>query len=196
MVIFSQLPETVGPVSTLTSSIYTRRTPVKRFILSLSLAVLWFAQRPVAQAQELTLENIFAPNGITGRGPDTVKWSPDGKKVSYMVHAEQGEKADLYYVDAASGKPAVLVSAEKIAAMAPRQSGTKDDRERDNRARYHVAGYHWAPDSQHILFDANGQLWYYTVATGTAGRFKLAAASCGGPKFFSARERLAYVRPQ
>ncbi len=167
---------------------------MKRFILSLSLAVLWFAQRPVAQAQELTLENIFAPNGITGRGPDTVKWSPDGKKVSYMVHAEQGEKADLYYVDAASGKPAVLVSAEKIAAMAPRQSGTKDDRERDNRARYHVAGYHWAPDSQHILFDANGQLWYYTVATGTAVPLSSAADAAGDPKFSPDGKRVAYVR--
>src|SRR5260370_23143079 len=140
------------------------------------------------------LENIFAPNGITGRGPDTVKWSPDGKKVSYMVHAEQGEKADLYYVDAASGKPAVLVSAEKIAAMAPRQSGTKDDRERDNRARYHVAGYHWAPDSQHILFDANGQLWYYTVATGTAVPLSSPADAAGDPKVSPDRKRAAYLR--
>ena len=65
-----------------------------------------------------------------------------------------------------SGKPAVLVGSEQIASMKPPVSGTKDDRESDNRERYRVAGYHWAPDSEHILFDANGQLWYYTLATG------------------------------
>jgi dipeptidyl-peptidase 4 len=168
---------------------------VKRFILLFSLAVVLLAGHSArARAQELTLENIFAPNGITGRTPDTIKWSPDGKKVSYVVHADQGEKADLYYVDVTGGKPAVLVSAEKIAAMAPRQSATKDDRERDNRTRYHVAGYHWAPDSAHILFDANGQLWYYTLATGTAVPLSSAADGAGDPKFSPDGKRLSYVR--
>ena len=64
---------------------------------------------------------------------------PDGKKVSYFLHQEQGDKADLYYIDVTSGKPAVLVASEKIAAMKPPVTGTKDDREKDNRERYHVA---------------------------------------------------------
>jgi dipeptidyl-peptidase-4 len=146
------------------------------------------------QAQELTLDSIFAPAGITGTAPDTIRWSPDAKKVSYMVHADQGEKADLYYVDVASGKPAVLVSAEKIASLTERASSTRDDRERDNRARYGVAGYHWAPDSEHILFDANGQLWYYTLATGTAVPLSSFQDSAGDPKFSSDGKRLAYIR--
>jgi dipeptidyl-peptidase 4 len=167
---------------------------VKRLFLLFLLATVWLAIQPAGLAQELTLESIFAPAGITGRSPDTIRWSPDGKKVSYIVHAEQGEKADLYFVDAASGKPAVLVSAEKIASMAERASSTKDDRERDNRARYHVAGYHWAPDSEHILFDANGQLWYYTVATGTAVPLSSAEDGAGDPKFSGDGKRLAYIR--
>ena len=153
----------------------------------------WFAQ-PAARAQELTLESIFAPVGITGRAPDSIRWSPDARKVSYLVHAEQGEKADLYYIDVASGKPAVLVSGDKIASMTERASSTKDDRERDNRARYGVAGYHWAPDSEHILFDANGQLWYYTLATGTAVPLSSPQDSAGDPKFSSDGKRLAYIR--
>jgi dipeptidyl-peptidase-4 len=161
-----------------------------------------------AKAQELTLERIFAPNSITGRGPDTIKWSPDGKKVSYILHQEPPDaagkpadpgarpvdKADLYYIDASTGQAAVLVSAEKIAAMTPRASGGKDDRERDNRARYRVAGYHWAPDSAHILFDANGQLWYYSLATGTSVQVTATADSAGDPKFSPDGKRLSYVR--
>jgi dipeptidyl-peptidase-4 len=168
---------------------------------------VWLGQ-PGAQAQELTIESIFAPNSITGRGPDTIKWSPDGKKVTYIVHPEpadasgkpgdqaarSADRTDLYAIDAATGQAAVLVSGEKIAAMTPRASGTKDDRERDNRARYRVAGYHWAPDSQHILFDANGQLWYYSLATGTSVQLTASADSAGDPKFSPDGKHLAYIR--
>jgi len=164
---------------------------VKKFFLSIFLAAI---AGTVALAQELTIQSIYAPNGLTGRAPDTVKWSPDGKKVSYIVHQEAGEKADLYYIDAASGKPAVLVASEKIAAMKPPVSGTKDDREKDNRERYHVAGYHWAPDSEHILFDTNGQLWYYSLATGTAVALSASGDGVGDPKFSADGKRLSYVR--
>jgi dipeptidyl-peptidase-4 len=164
---------------------------VKRFLVSVFLAAFICA---VAPAQDLTIESIYAPNGLTGRAPDTIKWSPDGKKVSYFLHQEQGEKADLYYIDVTSGKPAVLVTSEKIAAMKPPVTAAKDDREKDNRARYHVAGYHWAPDSEHILFDANGQLWYYTLATGASVALSGPGDSATDPKFSTDGKRLSYVR--
>jgi dipeptidyl-peptidase 4 len=164
---------------------------VKRFFLSVLLAVTVCG---AALAQELTIESIYAPNGLTGRVPDTVRWSPDSKKVSYFLHQEQGDRADLYYIDVTSGKPAVLVGSEKIAAMRPPATGSKDDREKDNRERYRVSGYHWAPDSGHILFDANGQLWYYTLATGKAVALSAAEDSAGDPKFSPDGKQLSYVR--
>ncbi len=147
----------------------------------------------VAAAQQLTVESIYAPN-IAGRAPDTVKWSPDGTKVSYIVHQDTGEKADLYYIDVATGKSAVLVASEKIAALTPPVSGTKDDRERDNRERYHVAGYHWSPDSQHILFDAKGLLWYYTLSNGTAVALTATGDAAADPKFSPDGKSLSYIR--
>ncbi len=168
---------------------------MKRLVLSAFL--LTFAVT-AAHAQELTIESIYAPNSLTGRGPDTVRWSPDSKRVSYIVHQQGGEggvdKADLFAIDAATGKAAVLVAAEKIASLTPAASTTKDDRAADNRARYRVAGYHWAPDSQHILFDANGQLWYYNLAAGTATALSVQGDSVGDPKFSSDGKQLAYIR--
>ncbi|MGC2695397.1 MAG: S9 family peptidase [Candidatus Angelobacter sp.] len=164
---------------------------MKRIFLSIFLAACICA---AATAQELTIQSIYAPNGLTGRAPDTVKWSPDGKKVSYFLHQEQGEKADLYYIDVASGKPAVMVASEKIAAMKPPVSTAKDDREKDNRERYHVAGYHWAPDSERILFDANGQLWYFTLTTGKSVALSAPGESATDPKFSEDGKRLSYVR--
>lgn len=164
---------------------------MKKFFLS---AVLLAFACTVAAAQELTIESIYAPNGLTGREPDTIQWSPDGKKVSYFLHQEQGEQADLYYIDVTSGKPAVLVTSEKIAAMKPPVTGSKDDREKDNRARYHVAGYHWAPDSEHILFDSDGQLWYYTLSTGKYVPLSRQEESAVDPKFSADGKQLSYVR--
>ncbi len=164
---------------------------MKRFFFSVFLMTCAFA---VASAQELTIQSIYAPTGLTGRVPDTIKWSPDGKKVSYFLHQEQGDKADLYYIDVTSGKPALLVASEKIAAMKPPVTGTKDDREKDNRERYHVAGYHWAPDSEHILFDANGQLWYFTLSTSKYVALSAAGESATDPKFSTDGKSLSYIR--
>ena len=164
---------------------------MKRLFLSVFVAVSICA---AATAQELTIQSIYAPNGLTGRAPDTIRWSPDSRKVSYFLHQEQGDRSDLYYIDVTSGKPAVLVGSEQIASMKPPVSGTKDDRERDNRERYRVAGYHWAPDSEHILFDANGQLWYYTLATGKSVALSAPGDSASDPKFSPDGKRLSYVR--
>ncbi|HLY92264.1 MAG TPA: alpha/beta fold hydrolase [Candidatus Angelobacter sp.] len=164
---------------------------MKRVSVFLSLAMFFGA---AAAAQELTIQSIYAPNGLTGRVPETVRWSPDSKKVSYFLHPEQGDKTDLYYIDVTSGKPAVLVGSEQIASMKPPVTGSKDDREKDNRARYNVAGYHWAPDSEHILFDSNGQLWYYTLATHNSVPLSAAGEAAGDPKFSPDGKHLSYVR--
>jgi dipeptidyl-peptidase-4 len=163
---------------------------VKKFLSVFMIAAAFTA----AAAQELTIESIYAPAGLTGRVPDTIEWSPDGKKVSYFLHQEQGDKADLYYIDVTSGKPAVLVASEKITAMKPPVTGSKDDREKDNRERYHVAGYHWAPDSEHILFDANGQLWYFTLASGKYVAVSAPGESATDPKFSPDGKSVSYIR--
>ena len=69
-----------------------------------------------------SIPQIFAPGGVTGREPETVKWSPDGTRVSYVLRDDSGEHGQLYYIDVANGKPAVLVATEKLAALSPPES--------------------------------------------------------------------------
>jgi dipeptidyl-peptidase 4 len=163
------------------------------FILISSLA---FAQNsaPAQNGQKLTIEAIYADGGILGRAPENVKWSPDGTKVSYVQRDDSGDHGALYYIDLATGKPAVLVSAEKLGSLVPSASSVKDERQKENMQRYAVAAYHWAPDSKHLLFDSLGQLWLYSLDTGTAVQVTSSADPASDPKFSPDGERLAYVR--
>src|SRR5512146_2268469 len=150
--------------------------------------------QPAAPNQQLTIEKIFAEGGLTGRSPSNIEWSPDGKKVSFVQRDASGEHGALWYVDATTGKKAILVAEEKLATLAPPVSKIKSEREKTWIERYQVAAYHWAPDSQHLLFDSMGQLWYYSLDTGTAVQITTAPQATGDPKFSPDGKRISYIR--
>ena len=163
----------------------------------LLLCSLLTAQTNDAQPQtvkELTIESIYQPGGVLGRGPENIQWSPDGSKVSFVQRDDSGERGALYYVDVATGKPAVLVASEKLAALAPPASTIKDERQKEAATRYAVAAYHWSPDSKKLLFDSNGQLWLYSLDSGTAVQMTSSADATTDPKFSPDGEEIAYVR--
>lgn len=170
---------------------YVRRL----FPLLLSLSVLLSAfSAQTTPSKALTVEAIFAEGGITGRAPETIKWSPDGTKVSFVQRDDAGEHGELWYVDTTTGERKVLVSESKLAQLAPPASRIKDEREKERVTRYRVAAYQWSPDSKHLLFDAQGQLWYYDLGTGTGVQLTSSPDPSGDPKFSPDGKRLAYVR--
>jgi dipeptidyl-peptidase-4 len=142
----------------------------------------------------LTIEALFQPGGLGGRGPENFAWSPDGAKLSFVQRDEKGEKGELWYVDASTGEKKVLVSAEKLASLAPDVNKVKNEREKERLTRYHVAAYLWAPDSKHLIFDSQGQLWLYDIESQTAVQFTSAADPSEDPKFSPDGNHLSYVR--
>ncbi len=157
-----------------------------------SLLPLW--AQSSSPVKPLTIEAIFAPGGLMGRGPENTEWSPDGTKLSFVQRDDKGESGELWYVDAATGEKKVLVSAAKLASLAPDYNKVKDEREKERLTRYHVAAYLWAPDSKHLIFDSQGQLWLFDLATGTAVQFTSAPDPSGDPKFSPDGSRVSYVR--
>jgi len=153
-------------------------------------------QQPSSESvnQQLTIEAIFTEGGVTGRAPEGLQWSPDGTRLSYVQRDDSGEHGALNYIDLATGKSAVLVSAEKLSSLAPPSSSIKDERQKEATQRYSVAAYHWSPDSKHLLFDSMGQLWMYSLETGTAVQVTSSADAAIDPKFSPDGERLAYIR--
>ena len=162
------------------------------FVFVLSVAVPAGAQ--TAPTKPLTIEAIYQPGGLGGRGPETVEWSPDGTKLSFVQRDEKGENGELWYVDVATGEKKVLVSAAKLASLAPDVNKVKNEREKERLTRYHVASYLWAPDSKHLIFDSQGQLWLYDLGTETAVQFTSAPDPSGDPKFSPDGNHVAYVR--
>ena len=140
------------------------------------------------------IEDIFQPGGILGRGPENVKWSPDGTKVSFVQRDDTGEHGELYYVDVATGKSAVLVASGKLAALAPPASSIQNERKEEAAQRYSLAAYHWAPDSKHLLFDSMGQLWFYSLDTGTAVQITSNSGDSVDPKFSPNGNEISYIR--
>jgi dipeptidyl-peptidase-4 len=169
------------------------------FLFTFSLLGLFSAGRaqsvaPATASKQLTIEQIFAEGGVTGRAPETIKWSPDGTKVSFVQRDDTGEHGELWYVDVATGEKKVLASETKLSRLAPPMSRIQNEREKERVARYHVAAYIWSPDSKHLLFDSQGQLWYYSLDTGTAVQLTSAPDASEDPKFSPDGKRLIYVR--
>lgn len=142
----------------------------------------------------LTIEALYQPGGLTGRAPETIEWSPDGAKLTFVQRNDRGEKGELWYMDTATGEKQVLVSAEKLASLDPDVSKVNNEREKERLTRYHVAAYLWAPDSKHLLFDSHGQLWLYDLGTQTAVQFTSAPDPSGYPEFSPDGNRVSYVR--
>jgi dipeptidyl-peptidase 4 len=156
------------------------------------LSTLW--AQSSSPTKPLTIEAIFAPGGLGGRGPETFEWSPDGAKLSFVQRDGEGEHGELWYVDAATGEKKILVSAANLASLAPDYNKVKDEREKERLTRYHVAAYLWSPDSKHLIFDSQGQLWLFDLASGTAVQFTSATDPSGDPKFSPDGSRVSYIR--
>ena len=144
--------------------------------------------------KQLTIEAIFAPGSITGRTPEGLRWTPDQKSFSYIQRDDSGEHAQLWLVDATTGEAKVLIGEAKLAKLAPSIESIKDDRQKDQITRHHVAPYYWTPDSKHLLFTPHGQLWLYDLQAGTAVEISPSSDPVRDPKFSSDGKRLAYVR--
>ncbi len=162
-------------------------TAIAVFILALSV----HAQ---GSSKKLTIEQIFAEGGVTGRAPEAIKWSPDGSKLSFVQRDNEGEHGELWYVDVATGEKKVLVSESKLGQLAPPTNKIKDEREKERVNRYHVAAYSWSPDSKHLLFDAHGQLWYYSLDTGTGVQVTTSPDPSADPKFSPDGKRISFLR--
>jgi dipeptidyl-peptidase 4 len=161
---------------------------VSAISISLSAAVLLALPSLSSQVpvKPLTVEAIYSQWPQIGTTPEGLAWSPDGKRLTYL------DDGQLVEVNLSTAQQHVLVSPSKIGAVTGANTSETD---RDHRERYKMASYLWAPDSAHLLFDADGQLWLYDSHTGTGIEIASTKAASGDdPKFSPDGKSISYVR--
>lgn len=159
-----------------------------RLLLMASVAIGLCAPdvRGQETAKPLTVESIFGHGPLTGARPRGLQWSPDGQHLTYL---DSGELVDI---DPGHGKGHIMVGRAKLATLAAKGGLSEEDR--DHRQRYGMASYQWSPDSKHLLFDANGGLWMYDLATGTGIDIGFSGEGSGDdPKFSPNGEYVSFI---
>ena len=147
---------------------------------------------PAQQSGTLTVEQ--ANKNLTGAPPQSVTWSPDGKRVSYLASDDDttGKPGDIVQIDAATGHASILATAAQLDKLS---SDSINEKDKDHRARYGMSSYLWADDSKHLLLDKGGRLWLYDIAAGTGALVVDTKAGSGDdPKFSPDAASVSYLR--
>ena len=157
--------------------------------LLLSAAALVLVPMLNAQASHpWTVEEIFGhPGSFTGNPPEGISWSPDGKRATWI-----DEEGNLMQIEPPGSQPVKIIPGAKISALL---NANISEQDRDHRERYDQPDYIWAPDSGHLLFDTNGELWLYDLKTVTGVQIGNTDMQSGDdPKFSPSGQYVSFVR--
>jgi dipeptidyl-peptidase-4 len=152
-----------------------------------------------AAAEPLSLERIFASPALTGVQPRALEVAPDGSRVTFLRGKDQAQdRLDLWAFDVASRESRLLVDS---AALLPHEGELSDEekarRERQRIAQYSgIVDYQWADDASALLFPLGGDVYLYTLASGTARRVTESAAFETDPKLSPGGRYLSFIREQ
>jgi dipeptidyl-peptidase-4 len=162
-------------------------------LLSLVLVPQLFAEAPPAASRPLRLDEIFSEEGLVTRGVENALWSPDGRRLAYILRDATGEGGELRFVDAATGETGLLAAREKLEFLSrPADTSSRGEREKERRSRFHVPSFLWTPDSKGILF-AGGELHLFDLASGSARRLA-ADGPADEPKISPDGKWVAFLR--
>ncbi|MEL7232584.1 MAG: DPP IV N-terminal domain-containing protein, partial [Pseudomonadota bacterium] len=130
---------------------------------------------PMAASSELPLERLYASPSLSGPTPQGVKYSPDGKRVTFLkARADEGERYDLWQFDVATGEQSMLVDSK---LLEPEEVELSEE-EKALRERKRIAGrkgivsYDWGT-ADTILVPLGGDLHLVTLPSADGPEFEL-----------------------
>jgi len=135
-----------------------------------------------------TVAEIFGhPGSLTGDPPEGISWSPDGRRATWI-----DDRGNLMQIEPPGATPQILIPAAKIAPML---NANISEQDRDHRSRYDEPDYIWSPDSSHVLFDTNGELWLFDLRNTTGVQIGNSAMQSGDdPRFSPSGQFVSYIR--
>ncbi|WP_019029467.1 S9 family peptidase [Colwellia piezophila] len=148
--------------------------------------------------QPLTIERIYSSPSLNGQTPKSLKFSPDGTRVTYLQgKAEDLHRYDLWEYNLTSKENKLLVDSQSLF------SGTEtlSDEEKARRERQRIYGvgimeYQFSQDGSALLFPLNGDIYYYHLASKISKRLTKTAEFETDVKFSPKGNYVSYIREQ
>jgi dipeptidyl-peptidase-4 len=155
-----------------------------------------------ARAGDLPVERLFDAPDLQGPSLRQMRFSPDGKLVSYLRGRDDAPAVfDLWAWDASRKSHRLLVDSRALAPAEEKLSAEEEARRERQRiaALRGIVDYQWSPDSRGLLVPLSGDLYYYDLAK-PAGeavrRLTETAAFETDPKFSPRGRYVSFVRDQ
>ena len=119
----------------------------------------------MVEQKPLTIERLFASPSLSGSTPSGIKYSPEGKRVTFLKALDNdGSRYDLWQFDVATGEQSMLVDSK---LLEPEEVELSEE-EKALRERKRIAGrkgivsYDWGTANT-ILVPLGGDLHLVTV---------------------------------
>lgn len=134
---------------------------------------------------KLTVERINAEPALGGVLPTDVAWMPDGKRVTWLKpSAIAGSPADLWSLEASTGKAALLLEGSRL--LAPAAGG--------DAKPIALRGYSWAPSGEALLVSHGGDVFLVDVRQKTVRTLVKTPEEEEFPTLSPDGRRVAFVR--
>ena len=120
-----------------------------------------------AQAKDLTVERLFDAPDLQGPSLRQTRFSPDGKRVSYLRGRDDAPTVyDLWAYDIGAKSHRLLVDSRLLSPAEETLSAEEEARRERQRiaALRGIVEYHWSPDSRSLLFPLGGDLYHYDLS--------------------------------
>lgn len=141
-----------------------------------------------AAPTELTVERIYDSPPIIGRPPQSIRWLPDSRGVSYLEQHGEGDTAQTYFVISSlpKGKRSTLCIVDTI--------GVPDDLRDEDADKFKISSYEWANEGDLGLLRFKGELFTIDRKSGGVLRRTRSDVSEENPAFSPDGRWIAFTR--
>lgn len=162
------------------------------------IALVTLVISSTTSAEKISLERIYSDPSISGKSPQKLKLSPDGKRATYIQAREDDyNRYDLWQYEVATGKRSMLIDSKALF------SGNEElsDEEKARRERMRVFGsgileYTWSADGKALMFPLNGDVYYYQIGQKKAVNLTKGGGFATDVKFSPKGNYISFVREQ
>jgi dipeptidyl-peptidase-4 len=146
--------------------------------------------------EQLSIERIYSSPSLNGQTPKSLKFSPDGTRVTYLQgKSDDLNRYDLWEYNLKSKENKLLVDSQALFSGTEVLSNEeKARRERQRIYGFGIMEYTFSNDGSALLFPLNGDIYYYHLATKTAKRLTETTAFETDVKFSPKGNYVSFIR--